>query len=59
MKIEVKKLIMEKIEFNLRFIIENLVLFFVLKVMEKGIEFYLMIFLDVFEEVIGDLLRFR
>ncbi|AGX43181.1 response regulator [Clostridium saccharobutylicum] len=58
-KIEAKKLTMEKIEFNLRSIIENSVSLFAPKATEKGIELHSMIVSDVPEEVIGDPSRLR
>lgn len=58
-KIEAKKLTMEKIEFNLRSIIENSVSLFAPKAAEKGIELHSMIVSDVPEEVIGDPSRLR
>lgn len=58
-KIEAKKLTMEKIEFNLRSIIENSVSLFAPKATEKGIELHSMILSDVPEEVIGDPSRLR
>ncbi|MBW6411370.1 response regulator [Clostridium weizhouense] len=53
-KIEARKLKMEKIEFNLRNIIEDAVSLLAPKAEEKGIELYTMIKAEVPEKVIGD-----
>ncbi|PJI10063.1 MULTISPECIES: PAS domain-containing hybrid sensor histidine kinase/response regulator [Clostridium] len=58
-KIEAKKLVMEKIEFNLRSTIENTVSLYIPKASEKNIEIYTMIKADVPENVIGDPSRLR
>ena len=58
-KIEAKKLIMEKIRFNLRTTIEDAVSLLAPKAAEKGLEIYVIIKAGVPEEVIGDPSRLR
>lgn len=58
-KIEARKLIMEKIRFNLRTTIEDAVSLLAPKAAEKGLEIYVIIKAGVPEEVIGDPSRLR
>ena len=58
-KIEAKKLIMEKIRFNLRTIIEDAISFLVPNATEKGLQLNAMVKAVVPEEVIGDPSRLR
>lgn len=58
-KIEARKLIMEKIRFNLRTNIEDAVSLLATKAAEKGLEIYVMIKEGVPEEVIGDPSRLK
>jgi len=58
-KIEAGKLIMEKIKFNLRTTIEDVVSFLMPKSVEKGLELYAVIKAGVPEAVIGDPSRLK
>ncbi|NRV13142.1 PAS domain S-box-containing protein [Clostridium beijerinckii] len=58
-KIEAKKLVLEKISFNLRTVIEDAVSLFVPKTLEKGIQLYTIIDPTIPDEVIGDPSRLK